>query len=101
MTRVLPLPAPARISTGPSVVSTASRCWGLSWSRKDKVKPYLIFNFQLPIVDWKRRGGGFNCKLTIANRKSTKRNAVHTFGPDARAALHSAQGQYSRKNCHE
>src|SRR5277367_2817184 len=36
MTRVLPLPAPARISTGPSVVSTASRCCGLSWSRKDK-----------------------------------------------------------------
>jgi len=33
MTRVLPLPAPARISTGPSVVSTASRCWGLSCER--------------------------------------------------------------------
>src|SRR5580704_9953617 len=36
MTRVFPLPAPARISTGPSVVSTASRCCGLSWSKKDK-----------------------------------------------------------------
>src|SRR6266567_8852804 len=36
MTRVLPLPAPARMSTGPSVVPTASRCCGLSWERKDK-----------------------------------------------------------------
>src|SRR3989442_15800675 len=38
MARVFPLPAPARISTGPSVVSTASRCCGLSWLRKDKVE---------------------------------------------------------------
>jgi hypothetical protein len=30
----LPLPAPARISRGPSVSSTAARCWGLSWSRR-------------------------------------------------------------------
>src|SRR5690606_18703455 len=29
-TRVFPVPAPARTSTGPSVVSTASRCSGLS-----------------------------------------------------------------------
>src|SRR5437867_13426384 len=30
MTRVLPLPAPARMRTAPSVASTASRCCGLS-----------------------------------------------------------------------
>src|SRR5437773_3296479 len=29
MTRVLPVPAPARIKTGPWMVSTASRCCGL------------------------------------------------------------------------
>src|SRR5256885_4015459 len=34
MTRVLPLPAPARMSNGPSVEATASRCWGLSPKRK-------------------------------------------------------------------
>src|SRR6185436_19030741 len=33
MTRVLPLPAPARMRTGPSVASTASRCCGLSPAR--------------------------------------------------------------------
>src|SRR5213079_3107715 len=44
MTRVFPLPAPARMSTGPSVVSTASRCCGLSWERKDK-KGTRYFNF--------------------------------------------------------
>src|SRR5271154_3925827 len=44
---VSPLPAPARISTGPSVVSTASRCCGLSWSRKDnaEVAPELMIEF--------------------------------------------------------
>src|SRR6266568_2868619 len=30
MTRVLPVPAPARINTGPFNVSAAWRCWGLS-----------------------------------------------------------------------
>src|ERR1700704_5286589 len=47
MTRVLPLPAPARISTGPSVVLTASRCCGLSWSRKDnaEVAPETLIQF--------------------------------------------------------
>src|SRR5215469_7141869 len=34
MTRVLPLPAPARINTGPSTASTASRWRGLSLSQK-------------------------------------------------------------------
>src|SRR5208282_6594246 len=47
MTRVFPLPAPARISSGPLVVSTASRCCGLSWSRKDnaEVAPELMIEF--------------------------------------------------------
>src|SRR6476661_7186252 len=34
MTRVFPEPAPARINTGPSRWSTASRCSGFSLSRK-------------------------------------------------------------------
>src|SRR5690242_4340772 len=34
MARVLPVPAPARISTGPSVVSAARRCSGFRLSRK-------------------------------------------------------------------
>ena len=34
ITRVLPLPAPARISTGPSVASTASRCCALRPARR-------------------------------------------------------------------
>ena len=47
MTRVLPLPAPARMSTGPSVVSTASRCSGFSWSKKDNadVSSELVVQF--------------------------------------------------------
>src|SRR5207302_8207462 len=46
MTRVFPLPAPARISTGPSVVSTASRCCGFNSSRNDKRK--LLRNKSVP-----------------------------------------------------
>src|ERR1700744_3258854 len=34
MTRVFPDPAPARINTGPSVVSTAARCCVFSFSRR-------------------------------------------------------------------
>src|SRR2546423_2270993 len=34
ITRVLPEPAPARISSGPSPVFTASRCCGFSCERK-------------------------------------------------------------------
>lgn len=34
MTRVLPDPAPARMRTGPSVVSTAARCSGFSLSKR-------------------------------------------------------------------
>src|ERR1019366_1361717 len=46
MTRVLPLPAPARISKGPSMWLTASRCCALSPLRKSmKGEP---FNFSTP-----------------------------------------------------
>src|SRR5438270_5679844 len=38
MARVLPLPAPARIKTGPCTVSAASRCWGLSSLRRFRLK---------------------------------------------------------------
>ena len=34
MTRVLPVPAPARTRSGPSVVEAASRCAGLSEARR-------------------------------------------------------------------
>src|SRR5229473_8517126 len=44
MTRVLPEPAPARISSGPSLELTASRCCGLSWERKSKTYPLRLKN---------------------------------------------------------
>ncbi len=78
MTRVLPLPAPARMSTGPSVVSTASRCCGLSWSRKDKcgTAPSSLIEFY---------------------RGSTIREgcpAIPIFSIAARIALHSSHGTH-------
>ena len=46
MTRVLPEPGPARISSGPSIVVTASRCGGLRSSR-------MFMRFRVPVC-----GGG-------------------------------------------
>src|SRR5262249_48625948 len=40
ITRVLPLPAPARINTGPSVAYTASSCCGLRSFAKSKLLFY-------------------------------------------------------------
>src|ERR1039458_2560069 len=73
MTRVLPLPAPARISTGPSVVSTASRCCGFSWSRKDnaEVAPESLIQFYRGIA-----AGGM--RAPISGFKFLKRDA-HTL----------------------
>ena len=39
ITRVLPVPAPARTSSGPSVVETASRCAGFSAARRAALPP--------------------------------------------------------------
>ena len=41
ITRVLPVPAPARTSSGPSVVVTASRCAGLSLASRE-VSPWDV-----------------------------------------------------------
>src|SRR5881409_1788745 len=40
--RVFPEPAPATMSTGPSVCSTASRCTGFSASRRGEVAPASV-----------------------------------------------------------
>src|SRR5216684_2632160 len=52
MTRVFPLPAPARINTGPSVVSTASRCCGFNSSRNDK-REWLQGSLHLNSTRWR------------------------------------------------
>src|ERR671923_876357 len=116
MTRVLPLPAPARIRTGPSAVSTASRCWGLRSLRNDKVLTTLF------IADWQFSNGkprflallgmtrlGTALKTTgwrgffhsaIGNCQSGIHIQLLVFTV-SRTALHSAQGHTSRKNCQE
>src|SRR5262249_60094034 len=43
MARVLPVPAPARMSRGPSVVSAARRCSGFSCSRRESIGPFGRF----------------------------------------------------------
>src|SRR5205085_11265476 len=94
ITRVLPLPAPARISTGPSVVSTASRCCGFSSSRNDKALTQIYF--QLSVADCRSEKSQIACsgQLTIENRQSF----YPAFVFSAASALHSAQGQTSRRN---
>src|ERR1035441_3503596 len=54
MTRVLPVPAPARMSTGPLTVSAAWRCCGLS-----VFKFNMGAKFSLPRSEGKRAAGNF------------------------------------------
>src|ERR1035438_3270830 len=51
MTRVLPVPAPARISSGPLRVSTAWRCWGLSEFRFNTRAEFNFHPAQCNVVD--------------------------------------------------
>src|SRR5437660_8197315 len=107
MTRVLPLPAPARISTGPWMVLTASRCWGLRSSRNDKVLTTLfIANFRVAIADGEARFlaslGTTGFKLAAAIEKLAIGNSYQLLVfTVSRTALHSAQGHTSRRNCQE
>src|SRR5919106_4716308 len=47
MTRVLPEPAPARMSSGPSVARTASRCCSFSCDRNSESTSEVAFNHNL------------------------------------------------------
>src|SRR5215469_9840167 len=69
MTRVFPLPAPARINTGPSVVSTASRCCGLSWSRKDNAEA-------APVIQFYRKKKSQSQRTSRAQRRNQKNRVV-------------------------
>ena len=115
MTRVLPLPAPARMSTGPSTASTASRCCGLSWDKYEG-------NVQATRNEIIHHGGtesmeGFCIKTSCPPCLSGETDLIgmyadrddrHQFGLPptagasmARRALHSWQGQCSRRYCQE
>ena len=65
MTRVLPLPAPARIRTGPSVVSTASRCWGLRPERKSTTSLFSHWWFPVRSGVFREQGAA---KRTLENQ---------------------------------
>src|SRR5919205_2140446 len=64
MTRVFPDPAPARISSGPSVASTASRCRSLSVESKSVISS----KFQIP-----------SCKLKVNGVPSILQPATRNF----------------------
>ena len=79
MTRVFPEPAPARISTGPSRWSTASRCSGFSLSRKS-MGEFIIRRrrrrFGLEVrteADGARADGGLGIGIGIRDRDSGAR----------------------------
>src|SRR5216683_4280364 len=90
MTRVLPLPAPARMSTGPSVVSTASRCCGLSGSRKDnaEVAPELMIQFYRGI----ETDGSFPLS------EQHKCECDHVRECCGKSRIHSSQGPWCNGN---
>src|SRR3954466_3405002 len=59
ITRVLPEPAPASMSSGPSVASTASRCRSLSVESKSVISP----KSQVPSCKFKVNGVPSNLQL--------------------------------------
>src|ERR1700722_984449 len=95
MTRVLPLPAPAKISTGPSIVSTASRCCGFSCSRKDnaEVAPESLIQFYRGIAAGGIARADFPVRR-IQNETLTRgtRSRGANFGRKARRHLRSFRG---------
>src|SRR6185437_8168286 len=62
ITRVLPLPAPARINTGPSTVSTASRCCGFSCERNVRRTAPEPPGIRTALVRFYRTCGGELCR---------------------------------------
>src|SRR6266853_69098 len=81
MTRVFPLPAPARISTGPSVVSTASRCCGFSSSRNDK-REWLPLHWLLEFYTLQNR------RIVRSIRLWVKEFCAHLQKPGGLAIAH-------------
>src|ERR1035437_1752447 len=83
MTRVLPVPAPARISSGPLRVSTAWRCWGLSEFRFNTRAEFNFRSAQCNVVDdflspefgQKRDRGVIYCFRNFSN------SAINACGP--------------------
>src|SRR5947209_18770298 len=61
MTRVFPLPAPAMMSSGPSVVVTASRCRSLS----EESKSVISSKFKVQGSKFKVQNGGGALKFEL------------------------------------
>src|SRR5688572_2672424 len=71
MTRVLPEPAPARMSNGPVVCSTASRCSGLSLSRKFIGGDCFQYTVRRPTSDVRRPTSDVRRPTTDDRRPTT------------------------------
>src|SRR5438105_602836 len=65
------------MSSGPLAVSTASRCCGLSWERKDKrLRPLMAYNncdCRFPIADFRLKTQGISIgNAEIGNRSLSR-----------------------------
>src|SRR5438128_348106 len=72
ITRVLPLPAPARMSTGPSVASTASRCWGLRPTRRGDSSNSEVWCAPIAATEdagRRSREGALGSRLAVPSRR--------------------------------
>ena len=81
MTRVLPVPAPARMRTGPFSVSTASRCCGFNELRFgiDGDFSFGIFTgkrLRVAAENFFRIGGLTNCKFQVPSFKHQRNSKL-------------------------
>ena len=80
MTRVFPVPTPAKIKTGPSMVSTARRCCGLSVERFNmRIGERSCGRTQLRIDPVRRSRNSMNAWIKRRGRKGSRRGAQRNF----------------------
>src|SRR5271154_3812019 len=83
MTRVFPDPAPARISTGPSTASTASRCCGFSLSSNCCKENFRRFLMSLV----REELDSVSSVIAVGRRKRSPEEAQHTTTSSWRQGL--------------
>src|SRR5579863_6322023 len=96
MTRVLPLPAPARIRTGPSVVSTASRCWGLRPERKSTTDHFRTGAFLYASAYSKDRSRHHGSAFHARSRSEAGADGARKRMPQRRAGYRCGEVSHRR-----
>src|SRR5690348_2763878 len=93
MTRVFPEPAPARMRRGPSIWSTASRCSGFRFERKDIGDSQYKAARRLEVGGWRLEVGGWRLEVGSFESWSTQLAGEHESSRRCRTTTRRAAPQ--------